>query len=54
MMKLSELEFQLSQRQDELKKAEEQLHSSELSRKRALQEADDAKNGASAKAREKA
>ncbi|KAJ1286089.1 hypothetical protein BS78_03G326800 [Paspalum vaginatum] len=46
--KLSELESQLSQLQDELKKAKEQLHSSELSRKRALQEADDARAQAAA------
>ncbi|ONM36637.1 interactor of constitutive active ROPs 2, chloroplastic isoform X1 [Zea mays] len=46
--KLSELESQLSQLQDELKKAKEQLHSSELSRKRALQEVDDAKAQAAA------
>ncbi|KAF8775406.1 hypothetical protein HU200_004826 [Digitaria exilis] len=46
--KLSELESQLSQLQDELKKAKEQLHSSELSRKRALQEVDDARAQAAA------
>ncbi|KAF8716928.1 hypothetical protein HU200_026030 [Digitaria exilis] len=46
--KLSELESQLSQLQDELKKAKEQLHSSEVSRKRALQEVDDARAQAAA------
>ncbi|XP_039849799.1 interactor of constitutive active ROPs 2, chloroplastic-like isoform X2 [Panicum virgatum] len=46
--KLSELEAHLSQLQDELKKAKEQLHSSEVSRKRALQEADDARAQAAA------
>ncbi|RLN23498.1 interactor of constitutive active ROPs 2, chloroplastic-like isoform X1 [Panicum miliaceum] len=46
--KLSELESQLSQLQDELKKTKEQLHSSEVSRKRALQEADDARAQAAA------
>lgn len=40
---MSELESQLSQLQDELKKAKEQLLSSELSKKRALQEAEEAR-----------
>uniref|UniRef100_A0ACD5VLH3 Uncharacterized protein n=1 Tax=Avena sativa TaxID=4498 RepID=A0ACD5VLH3_AVESA len=42
-MKLSELESHVSQLQDELKKAKEQLYSSENSRKRAVQEAEEAK-----------
>ncbi|GJM92650.1 hypothetical protein PR202_ga09139 [Eleusine coracana subsp. coracana] len=41
--KPSELESQLSQLQDELKKAKEQLHSTELTKRRALQEAEEAK-----------
>ncbi|KAK3162387.1 hypothetical protein QOZ80_1BG0088940 [Eleusine coracana subsp. coracana] len=41
--KLSELESQLSQLQDELKKAKEQLHSTELTKRRALQEVEEAK-----------
>uniref|UniRef100_A0A0E0JQN3 Interactor of constitutive active ROPs 3 n=1 Tax=Oryza punctata TaxID=4537 RepID=A0A0E0JQN3_ORYPU len=46
--KLSELESQLSQLQDELKKAKEQLLSTEHSKRRALQEAEDARAQAAA------
>jgi hypothetical protein len=42
------LEFQLSHLQEELKKAKEQLHSTELSKKRALEEAEEAKAQAAA------
>lgn len=46
--KLSELEPELPQLQDELKKAREQLLASELSKKRALQEAEEARAQAAA------
>uniref|UniRef100_J3L5J6 Interactor of constitutive active ROPs 3 n=1 Tax=Oryza brachyantha TaxID=4533 RepID=J3L5J6_ORYBR len=46
--KLSEMESQLSQLQDELKKAKEQLLSTEHSKRRALQEAEDARARAAA------
>ncbi|KAM7254961.1 hypothetical protein ACFE04_020202 [Oxalis oulophora] len=47
-IKVSELESQLAQLQEDLRKTKEQLNSSESSKKRALQEADDVRNQLSA------